>query len=395
MADIVVYTKDWCPYCAKAKSLLKAKGLSWDEVDVTSDHALQEEMIERSGRRTVPQVFIHGTSIGGYDDLALLNSTGELDVMLGIEGASAPMKAYDVVVVGGGPAGLSAAIYAARKSLQTALVATDIGGQLGTTAEVANYPGFQLVTGPDLVQRFAEHAEGYGIDRFVGERVTEIGFKDRCKVVHTASGRKIPTRALIVATGAHKRRLNVPGEDRLAGKGVVYCSTCDGPLFRDLRIAIVGAGNSGLEAAIEMSGIARSVHLVSSRGLTGDDILQGKVRSAGGVQVLPGHRPVEIHGDERVEGLTVADVETGAQERLDVDGVFIEVGLYPNSEFVVDLLDCNERGEIRVDAKGATGVQGIYAAGDVTAGRPKQVVVAAGDGANAALSAFEYLISQP
>lgn len=395
MPDIVVYTKDWCPYCAKAKSLLKAKGLSWSEVDVTSDHALQQQMMERSGRRTVPQVFIDGASIGGYDDLALLNSTGQLDALLGIEGAPAPMKAYDVVVVGGGPAGLSAAIYAARKGSSTALVAADIGGQLGTTAKVANYPGFQLISGPDLVQRFTEHAQRYAIDRFVGEKATEVRFKDRCKVIHTASGRKIPARALIVATGAHKRRLNVPGEDRLAGKGVVYCSTCDGPLFRDSRIAIVGGGNSGLEAAIEMNGIAQSVVLVSSRGLTGDEILQGKVRAADRVQVLAGHRPVEIHGDDRVDGLTVADVDTGHQERLEVDGVFIEIGLYPNSEFVVDLLDCNERGEIRVDAKGATGVQGIFAAGDVTAGRPKQVVVAAGDGANAALSAFEYLISQP
>ncbi len=394
MSDVVVYSKDWCPYCAKAKSLLKSKNLAYDEVDVTSDYALQQEMIDRSGRRTVPQIFIRGESIGGYDDLALLNSTGQLDVLLGIAGAPQPMKAYDVVVVGAGPAGLAAAIYSARKNLRTAVVAGDIGGQLGTTAEVANYPGFQLITGPELVQRFSEHADRYGIDRFVGERVTQIGFKDRCKVIHTASGRMIPTRAVIVASGAHKRKLDVPGEERLAGKGVVYCSTCDGPLFRDLRIAVVGAGNSGLEAAIEMSGVARWVYLLSSRGLVGDEILQDKVRSAKGVQILPRHRPVEIHGDDRVDGLTVADLETGKSERLDVDGVFIEVGLYPNSEFAVDLLACNERGEIHVDAKGATGVQGIFAAGDVTAGRPKQIVVAAGDGANAALSAFEYLISQ-
>jgi alkyl hydroperoxide reductase subunit F len=394
MPEIEVYSKSWCPYCLKAKALLKSKGLAFTEVDITSDFALEQQMIAQSGRRTVPQIFIDGESIGGYDDLALLNATGALDLRLGRVDDGTPVEPYDVLIIGAGPAGLSAAIYAARKNLRTGIIATDVGGQLGTTAEVQNYPGFQLITGPDLVARFNEHAKQYGIDQHVGEKVVSLGFNGRCKVVTTASGKKFPTRALIVASGAHKRRLGVPGEKELAGRGVVYCSTCDGPLFRDLRIAVVGAGNSGLEAAVEMSGVARWVYLVTRRGMNGDEILQDKVRAAKNVKVLTDYDPVEIHGDERVDGFTVRDRASDVTERLDVDGVFIEVGLYPNSEFALDLLDTNARGEIHVDARGCTGVQGIFAAGDVTQGRPKQIVVAAGDGAQAALSAFEYLITQ-
>src|SRR5215510_278476 len=244
MANIEIYTKDWCPYCAKAKALLTSKDLSYREINVTSDEALQQEMVTRSGRRTVPQIFLDGESIGGYDDLANFNATGELDRRLGIKGAVDLTTVYDVAVVGAGPAGLAAAIYAARKNLSTILIAFDLGGQLGTTYEVANYPGFQLITGPDLVQKFFEHVEQYGVKRLIGERVTGIQFEGRVKVLQTASGREIRAKTVIITTGAQKRKLNIPGEKQLTGKGVVYCSTCDGPLFKNLRIAIIGGGNS-------------------------------------------------------------------------------------------------------------------------------------------------------
>jgi NADH-dependent peroxiredoxin subunit F len=169
MANMEIYTKDWCPYCAKAKALLKSKGLSYQEIDTTSDEAIQQQMIQRSVRRTVPQIFLDGESIGGYDDLANLNATGELDRLLGIETTMDLTKVYDVAVIGAGPAGLAAAIYAVRKNLSTILIGFDLGGQLGTTYEVANYPGFQLITGPDLVQRFFEHANQYGIERLIGD----------------------------------------------------------------------------------------------------------------------------------------------------------------------------------------------------------------------------------
>jgi len=175
---------------------------------------------------------------------------------------------------------------------------------------------------------------------------------------------------------------------------VVYCSTCDGPLFKGLTIAVAGAGNSALEAAIEMSGLAKKVYLVSRGEWSGDEILQDKVAAAKRVEVLKFHQPVEIHGNKKVEGLTIKNVKTGETRRLDLEGVFIEIGLFPNTEFVLDLVETNERGEIKVDRHGQTGVRGVFAAGDATDGHDKQIVIATGDGARAALAAFEYLVKQ-
>jgi alkyl hydroperoxide reductase subunit F len=394
MASIEVYTKQWCPYCLKAKALLRSKGVAYDEIDVTSDDARQVEMIERSGMRSVPQIFIAGEPIGGYDNLAHLNATGELDRRLGRSNGEPLRDVYDVAVIGAGPAGLTAAMYAARKNLSTIVIAMDVGGQVGLTREIANYPGFDLVTGPDLAQQYHDQAVKYEITELIGERVVGLDLDGRCKVINLESGRAVRASTVIIATGVQKRRLNIPGERRLTGKGVVYCSTCDGPLFKGLRIAVVGAGNSGLEAAIEMDGIAAQVYLVSLEGWTGDPILQDKVSSAAHVEALKHHEPVEIHGDDKVEAMTVRNARTGETRRLELDGVFVEIGLLPNSEFVLDLLGTNQAGEIEVDRRGSTGVRGVFAAGDVTDTRDKQIVVAAGEGARAALAAFEYLVTQ-
>ena len=285
-------------------------------------------------------------------------------------------------------------MYAARKNLSTIVIAMDVGGQVGLTAEVANYPGFELVTGPDLADSYHEQAAKYEIAELIGEHVIGLSLDGRCKVVELESGRSVRASTVIIATGVQKRRLNVPGERRLTGRGVVYCSTCDGPLFKGLTIAVVGAGNSGLEAAIEMDAVAAKVYLVSIGDWTGDAILQDKVSAARRVESLRYHEPVEIHGDDKVEALTVRDVRSGETRRLDVDGVFIEVGLFPNSEFALDMLETNVVGEIDVDKHGATGVRGVFAAGDVTDNHDKQIVVAAGEGARAALAAFEYLVKQ-
>ncbi|MGE0681261.1 MAG: glutaredoxin 3 [Candidatus Binatia bacterium] len=394
MVNLEIYSKEWCPYCAKAKALLKAKGLSYQEIDVTADETRQQEMVTRSGRRTVPQLFLNGVSIGGYDDLANLNATGELDRRLGNVAAANLKKVYDVAILGAGPAGLSAAVYAVRKNLSVILIAFDLGGQLGTTYEVANYPGFQLITGPDLVQKFYEHAEQYNVENLIGEKVTGIQVEGRVRIVKTASGREISAKTVIITTGAQKRKLGISGEKELAGKGVVYCSTCDGPLFRNLTIAIIGGGNSGLEAALEMDGVAKKVYLISRGEWTGDEILQDKVSAAKRIEVLKSYQPMEIHGTERVEGLTIKNLQTEELRRLAVQGVFIEIGLFPQTDFVLDLVETNERGEIKVDRHGQTGVRGIFAAGDATDSHDKQIVIAAGEGAKAALAAFEYLVTQ-
>jgi len=394
MKTIEVYSKQWCPYCLKAKALLKTKGLDYAEIDVTEDTAQEQEMIARSGRRTVPQIFIDGESFGGYDDISQLNATGELDKILGFDTVGQYAKVYDVIIIGAGPAGLSAAIYASRKNLATLLIALDIGGQMGTTYEIANYPGIQNISGPDLVAQFMAHVDQYKVEKLIGERVNSISIKDRRRVVITDSGKEILAKAVIITTGAFKRKLEIPGEKELSGKGVVYCSTCDGPLFKDLPIAIVGGGNSGLEAALEMDGIASKVYLISGSEWKGDQILQDKVAANKGIEALKFHKPVEIHGNQQVEGLTLQNTRTNETRRLEVKGVFIEVGLFPNTDFALDLLETNRRGEIKVDNEGDTGVRGIFAAGDVTDKRDKQIVIAAGDGARAALTAFNYIMTQ-
>jgi len=216
----------------------------------------------------------------------------------------------------------------------------------------------------------------------------------RAKVLELVSGKEVKARAVIVASGAEKRRLEIPGESEFAGRGVVYCSTCDGPFYRDKTIAIVGGGNSALEAAVEMSGIAKKVYVVSRREWSADEVLKDKAGSAKQVKALVGYEPLEIVGSEMVEQLTLRNLKTGKTRKLKVDGVFIEVGLSPNSDPVLDLVSTNQRGEVIVDEMGDTGVRGVFAAGDVTATKDKQIVIAAGEGAKAALAAFDYLITQ-
>jgi alkyl hydroperoxide reductase subunit F len=389
-----MYSMEWCPYCAKAKALLGAKGIEYDEIDVTDDEAAAVEMVRRTGQQGVPQFFIDERWIGGYDNLAYLNATGALDQLFGIESTVDLEKVWDVAVVGAGPAGLTAALYAARKNLSTILIALDLGGQVGITHLVTNYPGMPVIEGPELVRMMFEQAYMYGLERMIGERVRNIRVDGRAKVLELLSGKEVKARSVIIASGAQKRRLEIPGEDEFAGRGVVYCSTCDGPFYREKTIAIVGGGNSALEAAIEMSGIAKKVYVVSRREWNGDDVLKDKAGSAKEVKALVGYEPLEITGSETVEQLVLRNLKTGKTRKLAVDGVFIEVGLSPNSDLALDLVSSNQRGELVVDEMGDTGVRGVFAAGDVTATKDKQIVIAAGEGAKAALAAFDYLITQ-
>jgi len=394
MARVKIYSMEWCPYCAKTKALLKAKDIEYDEIDVTNDEAAAMDMIERTGQRGVPQIFIDDQWIGSYDGLAYLNATGELDRVMGIETTIDLTQVWDVAVVGGGPAGLTAAMYAARKNLSTILITLDLGGQVGVTHTLTNYPGLPVVTGPDLVRLMFEQAYMYGLERLIGEKVEDISVNGRAKTLKLASGKEVKAKSVIVASGAQKRKLNIPGEEEYAGRGVVYCSTCDGPFYRGATIAVVGSGSSALEAAIEMDGIADKVYLVSRGDWTGEQILHDKVRSSKTVEVLQGFEGLEIKGDEVVREFVIRDTDSGQERTLEVDGVFIEIGFYPNSDFMLDLVETNQAGEIRADSTQCTGARGVFAAGDVTANGDKQVVVAAGEGAKAALAAFNYLVTQ-
>ena len=392
--DIEIYTREWCPYCIKAKALLSAKGVAWHEIDISGDPQCQQMMEERSGRKTVPQIFLDGAPIGGYDDLARLNASGELDSRLGLESPDLD-GLFDVAIVGGGPAGLTAAMYAGRKNLRTVVVATDIGGQVGTTRDVANYPGCDLIVGPDLAQRLHAQTKLHEVSELIGERVAGLGVDHQVRVLKLESGRDIRAKTLILASGVEKRRLQIPGEKEFAGRGVYYCATCDGPLFNDLDVAVVGGGNSALEAALELAGIARHVRLVALQGLTGDAVLRDKAHASPHIELLSHHTATEIHGSEGVESVTIVDVESGEEQRLSVDGLFVEIGSLPNTGFARDFVEMNEVGEIVVDRRCRTSVAGVFAAGDCTDVHDKQIVVAVAEGAKAALTAFEYLITQP
>jgi alkyl hydroperoxide reductase subunit F len=394
MGAVTIYVTDGCPFCAKAKSFLAEKGISFEEVEVQPGSATWERMKVKTGSGSLPQILIDDESVGGYSDLMRLEATGELNEKLG-EAARGPVSSvYDMIIVGAGPAGLSAAIYAARKVLKTLVVSEDIGGQVAWTYDVDNYLGFSQIETADLIAKFEEHVEKYGVEKLIGVKVKALELTGKIKKVVTSDDKAYLARTVLIATGKHPRRLNVPGEKEFVGMGVAYCSTCDAPLFADLDVAVAGGGNSALGAAIDLIKVARKVYVVSLTPLTGDPILQDQVLSAAKVEVFTEYKILRILGDSAVTGLEMESLKTGEARTLDVQGVFVEIGLLPNSELVVGTLETNRIGEIVIDSRCHTGVAGVFSCGDVTDVPYKQVVVAAGEGAKAALAAYDYIINQ-
>lgn len=299
----------------------------------------------------------------------------------------------DVCIVGAGPAGMTAAVYAARKRLSTAIVTKDVGGQVAWTKDIENYMGYQYITGRELTGKFEEQVRQFPIPIIIDE-VSEIKPGGGDFVVLTRGGRSISTRTVIVASGKRPMALGMPNEQRLIGRGVSYCSTCDGPLFSKKDVAVIGGGNSAVQAAVEMSGIANKVHLVSRSPWRADPVIAEKADHLPNLVKKMGFEPVDVLGDSTVQGLRVKDARNGKTEDLSVQGVFLEIGLVPNSDFVKGFLDLNESGEILVDSNCRTKILGIFAAGDVTQVHDKQIVIAAGEGAKAALSVHEYLMKK-
>jgi alkyl hydroperoxide reductase subunit F len=305
-----------------------------------------------------------------------------------------PEKVYDVVIIGGGPAGLTAAVYCMRKGVDTAIIVNHIGGQVAETSSIENYMGYRYVNGVELVEKFREQVQQFSIGYDEGNAVETIE-DDGIKRVMLTDGRIIKSRTLIIASGKSWRKLGVPGEQRLTGKGVAYCTICDAPLFAGKKVVVVGGGNSGIEAAIDLAAVASEVVVVQLLDkLTADKILQDKLSGFNNVSFIYSSSVKEIQGDEKVKSVILENTVTHEISEVFTDGVFVEIGLDPNSGFAKGVVEMNKYGEIAVDCACRTSRDGIFAAGDVTTVPFKQIIIAGGEGAKAALSACEYLMNK-
>jgi alkyl hydroperoxide reductase subunit F len=303
-------------------------------------------------------------------------------------------RIYDVLIIGGGPAGLTAAVYCMRKGVDTAIIIKNIGGQVAETSSVENYLGYKYINGVELVDKFKEQVFQFSIGYEEGQGVTAVTDGD-IKSVTLDDGRVLRSRALIIASGKSWKKLGIPGEQRLTGRGVAYCTICDAPLFAGKKVVVVGGGNSGVEAAIDLASVASEVVIVQlMEELTADKILIDKLNSFANVSMIFSSRVTEIKGEDSVKEVTVQNVDTGNFSAVVTDGIFIEIGLDPNSGFASGVVDMNSSSEILVDSGCSTNREGIFAAGDVTSVPFKQIIIAGGEGAKAALSACEYILKR-
>lgn len=295
---------------------------------------------------------------------------------------------FDLIIIGAGPAGITAGVYAARKQMNFLVITEDIGGQTALSGDIENYTGYQFISGPELAVKFEEHMKKYGIAVKENEGVTELRKKDNTVMVVTKKG-DYEARTVIIASGKRSKELEVEGEREFKNKGLTYCATCDGPLFSGKDVAVVGGGNSGLDATLQLMNIANHTYVINmAADLTGDQIMQEKIRQSKKVSIFNSSRVAAIQGDAFVQSIRIE--KDKKEETLTVQGVFVEIGLIPNSEFVKGI-NKNEQGEIKVNSHNETNVAGIFSAGDVTDVPEKQIVIAAGEGSKACLTAFRYL----
>jgi alkyl hydroperoxide reductase subunit F len=305
----------------------------------------------------------------------------------------APGGSYDLAIIGGGPAGLTAGIYAARKKVPALMLTGDIGGQMLWTSGIENYPGYNVIQGRELVEKFKAQVQQFPISVSLGQKVSRIEPDGKRFRILTDAGATHFSRALLLSTGKRYKSLGVPGEQELIGKGVAFCATCDAPLFQDKAAAVVGGGNSALTSANDLLKYASKVYIVNiAPDMQGDAVLLEPLRKSDKVEFLMNTTVLEIHGKDKVESITVSNTASNEQRILEVAGVFVEIGLIPNSEPFHGFVDLNQRGEIAVDCSCRTSRPGVFAAGDVTTVPQKQIIIAAGEGAKAALSAFDWLL---
>ncbi|MCI2791723.1 MULTISPECIES: alkyl hydroperoxide reductase subunit F [Staphylococcus] len=339
----------------------------------------------------VPAVFLNGEEFG--------NGRMSVQDILNQLGSKADPSEfndkdpYDVLIVGGGPASGTAAIYTARKGLRTGIVADRIGGQVNDTATIENFVTVKETEGPQFSSALEDHINQYDVDVMKGIQAKGIEKTDDGIEVTLDNDAKLMSKTVIIATGARWRKLQIPGEDRLLNKGVAFCPHCDGPLFEGKDVAVVGGGNSGVEAAIDLAGIVKNVTLLERNPeLKADNVLQERLRELPNVTIVKNAQTTEVLGEDSVRGIQYQDKETGEEHEIQLDGIFVQIGLLPNTEWLDNYVELNQGNEVMIDRKNATSVPGIFAAGDVTDDRNKQIIISMGAGANAALNAFDYII---
>ncbi|PNG03806.1 alkyl hydroperoxide reductase subunit F [Stutzerimonas stutzeri] len=385
-----------CPDVVQALNLMAVLNPNIHHVAI--DGALFQEEVTIRQVMSVPSIYLNGELFGQ-------GRMGEEEILAKLDtGASArdaeklsAKDAFDVLVVGGGPAGAAAAIYAARKGIRTGVAAERFGGQVLDTMAIENFISVNETEGPKLARALENHVREYDVDIMNLQRAAQLIPASAAGGLHEIkleNGASLKAKTLILATGARWREMNVPGEQEYRGRGVAYCPHCDGPLFKGKRVAVIGGGNSGVEAAIDLAGIVAQVTLLEfDSHLRADAVLQKKLNSLPNVTVITSALTSEVHGDgQKVTGLTYKDRNSSEFHQLELEGIFVQIGLLPNSDWLKGTVELTSRGEIIVDARGETSLPGIFAAGDVTTVPYKQIVIAVGEGAKASLSAFDHLI---
>ena len=384
-----------CPDVVQALNLMAV--LNPNIRHVAIDGALFQDEVEARQVMSVPSIYLNGELFGqgrmGEEEILAKLDTGAASRDAEKMSAKA---AFDVLVIGGGPAGAAAAVYAARKGIRTGVAAERFGGQVLDTMAIENFISVKATEGPQLARALEEHVREYEVDIMNLQRASKLipAGAEGLHTVEFENGARLQSKTVILSTGARWREMNVPGEQEYRGRGVAYCPHCDGPLFKGKRVAVIGGGNSGVEAAIDLAGIVAHVTLLEfGEDLRADAVLQRKLNSLPNVRVLKMAQTTEVKGDgQKVTGLVYKDRTSDELHNVELEGIFVQIGLLPNSEWLKGALELSRFGEIIVDAKGQTSIPGVFAAGDVTTVPYKQIVIAVGEGAKASLSAFDHLI---
>ncbi|MBE7369125.1 alkyl hydroperoxide reductase subunit F [Ramlibacter pallidus] len=393
--DFEVYVSLTCHNCPDVVQALNLMAVQNPRIKATMIEGglFQDEVAERQ-IMGVPTIFLNGTLFGS-GRMTLDEIVSKIDTA-GVEREAKKISAkdpFDVLIVGGGPAGAAAAVYAARKGIRTGVASERFGGQVLDTLGIENFVSVKETEGPKFALALEEHVRHYDVDIMNLQRAKALKPGAGLVEVELESGASLKAKTVILTTGARWRNINVPGEKELKNKGVAYCPHCDGPLYKGKRVAVIGGGNSGVEAAIDLAGIVAHVTLVEfDTKLRADAVLQKKLHSLANVAVIVNAQTTAITGTDKVDGLTYKDRATGEEKRVDLEGVFVQIGLVPNTEWLKGTVELSKHGEIVVGPRGETSVPGVFAAGDCTTVPFKQIIIAAGDGAKAALGAFDYLI---